>query len=378
MQGVARRDVDLVRQLAGEPDPPDDAVLHPGDHARAHAEVREGVGTQVDALDEPLEQRPAVRAGHVDAGQATGDGRDVHVPLRLVGLQPVLEHLPDGASTRRRGRHQPVVLAEATGHAVIGDDAVLGHHRAVAHPTDVELLPLVDVHQLQELRHVGTAEVQLAQRGHVDQADVGPHVGGLGHGVAVMVRTDPLAGQERRRAMRLVPVLQRRATHRLEDPPGEGAQRDRGVRRPPHGGADIGHGYLVGVGQDGSSVDRLQLALGRAHGHGGVPLHELDGVEALLRGLDEVLRGHVLGEIDHAVGGASVALRVSGPGQRGPVVGHLSRLLPRRGVGSCRLADTVVPTTQRTVGGQRTGGPTVGLQFVGRTVAVHATGDQHV
>ena len=299
---VTRWDVQLVGELPGEADPPDDAVGNPGHRATAHAEVREGIAGKVDTLHDALQERPAVGAGNVDAGEAAGHGGDVYVPLRVGRLQPVLEHLPDRAGTRRGAGHEPVVLAEAGGDAVIGDNAVLGHHRAVAHPADGQLRPLVDVHQLQELGDVRAAQVQLAEGGDVDQADVVPHVGSLGHRVAVVVRADPLACQERSGAMGVVPVLEGGATNRLVDATGQRTQRDGCVGRAPHGGADLGHGHAVGLGQHGGGVHRLQLALGRAHGHGGVPLHELDRVEALLGGLDEVLGGHVLREVDHAVG----------------------------------------------------------------------------
>ena len=271
-----------------------------------------------------------------------------------------------------------MVLTKAAGHTVVGDDTVLGHHGAVAHPTNVELLPLVDVHQLEELGYVGATEVELAQWGHVNEADVGTHIGGFGHGIAVLVGTNPLPSKERRRPVGLVPVLQGRATYRLEDPPGEGAQRDRRVRRAPHGGPDVGHVDTVCLSQHRSGVNRLELALGRTHGHGGVPLHELDGVETLLGGLDEVLGRNILGEVDHAVGTALVALRMRVASKRCAAVGHLFWLSPSRSTGTRRLANPVVPATKRPVGRQLAGGPTMGLQLDGRPVAGDAPCSQNV
>ena len=85
-------------------------------------------------------------------------------PLGMFGLQPVLDPLPDGRRTGRRGRHQVVLLAEPAGDAVVEDDAVLGAHHAVADAADVELGPLVDVEQVEQLRNVGAAQVELAER----------------------------------------------------------------------------------------------------------------------------------------------------------------------------------------------------------------------
>ncbi len=117
-----------------------------------------------------------------------------------------------------------MVLAEATRHAIVGDDAVLGHHGSVADPADVKLLPLVDVDELKEFGHVRAAEVKFAERGDVDDADVLPHIAGLAHGIPVVVGSDPLAGQERRCAVCLVPILEGGATNRFEDPSGQGTQ----------------------------------------------------------------------------------------------------------------------------------------------------------
>src|SRR5689334_4761461 len=53
VQPVARRDVQLVRQLAGEPDPPQHAPVHPGDPPGPHLHVAEPLVGQVDTLGHP-------------------------------------------------------------------------------------------------------------------------------------------------------------------------------------------------------------------------------------------------------------------------------------------------------------------------------------
>ena len=149
-------------------------------------------------------------------------------PLGMFRLQPVEDPLPDGPGTGRRRRHHVVLVGQPAGDAVVEDHAVLGAHHAVADAAHGELAPLVDVQQVEQLRDVGTAQVELAQRRDVDDPDVRPHVAHLGRGVAVVVRADPVAGDERPRAVGVVPGL-----HRVSSGPartlatGERAEGDR-------------------------------------------------------------------------------------------------------------------------------------------------------
>src|SRR5215472_2518758 len=94
VQAVARWDVEFVAELAREADPPEHAVVHAGDLADPHVHVAEGVIGQVDALGDPLHQLPGLRTGHIDAGVGGGDRGDVHLPVGMAGLQPVLHPLP--------------------------------------------------------------------------------------------------------------------------------------------------------------------------------------------------------------------------------------------------------------------------------------------
>ncbi len=100
VQPVARRNVQLIAELAGEADPPEHAVADPGDPAGPDVHVGERLVGQVDALGDPLDQPAGGRAGHVDAGVGRGHRRDVDPPVGALGLQPVLDPLPD----RRRAR----------------------------------------------------------------------------------------------------------------------------------------------------------------------------------------------------------------------------------------------------------------------------------
>ena len=263
VQAVRGRHVDLEGQLAGEPDPPEHAVGDAGHGAGADAHVAEGLGPR-STIGEPAEQLARAGPGDVDAGVGGGHRGDVHLPLRARGLQPALHPLPHRGGARGRRRHEVVLLAEPSGDAVVEHHAVLGAHDPVAHPADAELLPLVDVEQLEQLRHVRPAEVELADRGDVDEPDRGAHGRHLGGGVAVVVGTDPLAGDQRDRAVALVPRLHRRVPHGLARPAGERAEGHRRVHRPPRGGARRGDRAAGGLGEDRDGVDRLELALRRA------------------------------------------------------------------------------------------------------------------
>ena len=207
VQPVPGRHVQLVRQLAGEADPPQHAPVHPGDPAGAHLHVAERLVRQVDLFGDPQQQLPGIRPGHVHAGVGGRHRGDMHRPVLVHGLQHVLQPLPHRGGPGGRGAHQVVLRAQPPGDAVVEDHAVLGAHHAVPDPADPELGPLVDVHQVEQPRHVGTAQVELADRGDVDDADLAAHVPDLGGRVAVVIGPDPGAGDQRAGAVRLVPRL---------------------------------------------------------------------------------------------------------------------------------------------------------------------------
>src|SRR5258708_26297148 len=98
----------------------------------------------------------------------------------MLGLQPVLRPLPDRRRAGGGGAHEIVLVAQPAGHAVVQHHTVVGAHHAVANAADLQLGPLVDVEQVEQLRYVGSAQVQLADRGDVDDADVLPDVPHLG------------------------------------------------------------------------------------------------------------------------------------------------------------------------------------------------------
>ena len=92
MQTVAGGNVHLEGQLPREADPPHYAVGDAGDRPGAHLHVPERLGIEVHALHNPAHQRARPGAGHVDTGESAGDRGDVHLPLGMFRLQPVLAH----------------------------------------------------------------------------------------------------------------------------------------------------------------------------------------------------------------------------------------------------------------------------------------------
>ncbi len=183
--------------------------------------------------------------------------------------------------------------AEASGDAVVQDHAVLGAHDAIADFSNVQVRPLVDVEQVQQLRHVRAAQVELAQRGYVDDADVLADVADFGVGISVVVGTDPGSRHQRLRPILFVPGLHGRVPHRLEVAPGQGAERDRGVGRPPGRRPRLFDGLSGRLRDDRHCIHGLQLALRRSHRGGRVTLRQLGGVVALLHRRDQVLGRHV-------------------------------------------------------------------------------------
>src|SRR6476619_6618993 len=112
-----------------------------------------------------------------------------------------------------------MLVAQAAGNAVVEDHPVLGAHDPIADPADLQLGPLVDIEQVEQAWHVRAAQVELPDRGDVDDADVLAYVAGFGPRVTVAVRADPRPRDERRGAVCLVPGLHRRVARRLEGLP---------------------------------------------------------------------------------------------------------------------------------------------------------------
>src|ERR671912_93282 len=289
VQPVGGGHVDLVAELAGEADAPHETVVHAGDTSGADPHVGEGIRGEINAFGQAQEQLARLRSCDVDARVRRAHRGEVDLPPWVGGLQPVVYPLPRAGGAGGGCRHYVTLRAEAARHAVVEENAVLETHHAVADHAYIEVVPPVDVHVVQQFGHVGAAQVELAKRRHVYDADVLSDVQNLGGGVAVVVGPDPGPRDERLRAAHLVPRLHRRVAHRLEVTSCQGAQGDGAVRGPPHGSPRLLDGAPRSFRHDRHGVDGLELALRRPHSHRGVPFDQLYGVVTLLLGCDEVL-----------------------------------------------------------------------------------------
>ena len=122
--------------------------------------------------------RPAPPACRGAAGPATENcahwsvaEHELHVELRpqhLVAELHVLEHaLRIGGG---RG-HEEAIVGEARRRAVVEHEAVLAQHHAVTRASDRQGGERVDVEAIEERAGVRALDIDLAQRGHVAEAD---------------------------------------------------------------------------------------------------------------------------------------------------------------------------------------------------------------
>ena len=227
------------------------------------------------------------------------------------------------------------MLAEARGHAVVHDHAVLAQHQAIAALADLELGPGVGVHAVEELGRVLALDVDLAERRGVDHAERVAHrldlaVDGVVHGFAgprVIPGPLPLADVLEGRAVALVPGVDRRLAGGIEQvvdiAAGEDAEGDRGIGRAEGGDAHFRDRPAERLGDDADGIHVAGLALIGAHAGGGVALDVLDRAVALAQRQLEVVGGDVVQQVDEVL--AALAER--------PVRGH--QPLPARRQEGC-------------------------------------------
>ena len=125
--------------------------------------------------------RARLGPGEVDAriGRRDVGDVDVELPLRVEpGHLPV--DLIDGA---RRRRDVEMPLVQAAGDAVVDDDAGLVGHEHIARAPDRLLLVGPGVHAVDERGGIRPADVEAAERRHVD------HAGMLAHGAHLARRS---------------------------------------------------------------------------------------------------------------------------------------------------------------------------------------------
>ena len=234
--------------------------------------------------------------------------------------------------------------------AVVLHDAVVAQHHAVTAAADGERVPAVDVDAVQEFRDVLSHELDLAERGDVDDADVDANVARLAErgvvgrfaGARIRVRPLPQPCVDEARTVRDVPVVHRRVARRLDVrsgvDAGKGAQGDRSVGRPERRRAHGGDGEAELLREQRETDDVGRLALVGAHAERRVALEVLDRSIAFARGQRDVVDGHVVLPVDESLGAlrrrrarsTAAAARRSRPVRRAGARAARSVALPAR------------------------------------------------
>ena len=104
-----------------------------------------------------------------------GHRRDEYFIVRPFRLQPFLKPGGNAVSTARCGVHEEMVFTEPHRDAVIGEEAQLIHHQAIAAFADFERREGVGVHAVEELRRIRPLDLDLAERGGIEQPHLVPH-----------------------------------------------------------------------------------------------------------------------------------------------------------------------------------------------------------
>ena len=223
------------------------------------------------------------------------------------------EH-PRRAAGRRR--HMEAVGRDAGDNSVVHHEARLGQHQAVAAAADLEFLESVGVHALEKARRVGTDDLDLAERGAVEQADGGACGAALARdrlahrfsGAWKIPRPLPQAHILERRAVGLGPAMHRRPADGVELWPargsGESAERHRRVGLAKGGETDIRNRLRQRARRDRQRVHVRKLALIGRHAGGGVALDVLDRAHALLDREPQVLGANIVLKVDKRLGAA--------------------------------------------------------------------------
>ncbi len=138
-----------------------------------HAHIGEGFRREIDIRADLLQHGAGFRPGDVHAGVGGGHVGDIDIepPLRVPEQHLAIDHI-DAAGGRR---HVEMLVMEAAGDAVIGDDAGIVGHQHIARAADRLLGVAEGVHAVEELRRIRPAHIETTQGRDVDQADILAH-----------------------------------------------------------------------------------------------------------------------------------------------------------------------------------------------------------
>ena len=240
-----------------------------------------------------LQHAARVRPGQVESCKIFAAVGKQHARTPAA-LRPPLQPLINCGSAGSGGGHVPRVGSKARRHAIIQHHAFVIAHQAVAHAAGGQLAPVVYIHALQQRRHAGAGQLNLAQRAHINQAHAFAHSAHLRLRVAVSFSAHPQPRQHHLRAMRCMPRLQRAVLHGLKMLAAKHAQRHRPRRRPRRGCAHARCRLAQRTGARLHYILRAHLPLARAHRRGAVALEQLGTVKALINRGQHILPRHIL------------------------------------------------------------------------------------
>ncbi len=168
-------------------------------------QVGEGVVVDV-AIGQATQYIAGTRPGQIERGVDLGhiDSMDALAPARL---EPPLEPFEDRSGTGGGGGHVPLRFGHAGGHAVVKDDTLIVAHDAVAHPSDAQIAPAVDVDAVKQIGDAGADQAELAQGADVDEADALAHGAHFGHCIAVLLWPQPQPGNHHPGPIGCVPIV---------------------------------------------------------------------------------------------------------------------------------------------------------------------------
>lgn len=100
-----------------------------------------------------------------------GDRGQPDLEVRPLGLQPFLHPVEDVRSAAGGGEHLEPVVGQAHDGAVVDDHPVDTAHHAVAGHPDLEAAHEIRVEHVEELARVRSLDIDLAQRGTIEDTD---------------------------------------------------------------------------------------------------------------------------------------------------------------------------------------------------------------
>ncbi len=159
MEAVSGRHMQLIAELSGETNPPDNAVGNASDAAATNLHEAEGLVTKIDPIYEFGKQLSTALAGHVDAGVCGRHRDNVDLPVWMLCLQPILDPVPDPSRPRAGGCHEVAVLPQSSCYAVIKDHTLISAHDAITHRSDRQGIPGVRVEKVQKLDHISAVQL---------------------------------------------------------------------------------------------------------------------------------------------------------------------------------------------------------------------------